>query len=132
FEARGQSSDETTQKLSTVTQNLVQLTNQNTEEPKASRLIVEHILSQDKKIRELSQVESAEHYVEALQSLQTVIKEREGEIDRLKQELQDTRYASRREQKLIVSAWYELGMKLAQQQTQERSSSWLKSERQKM
>jgi hypothetical protein len=47
-------------------------------------------------------------------SLEASLAMRLGEVERLKSELNDTRSAAKREQRLIMSAWQNLGLQLSQ------------------
>ncbi|KAH6570558.1 hypothetical protein BASA61_009396 [Batrachochytrium salamandrivorans] len=137
METKGQSSDETTQKLGTATQRLVQLTDQNVHLQDSLKKAKEHILNQEKKIRNLQESDQKEYFNEALQSLQSTMKLKEMELERAKKEVADTRAASRREQRLVVSAWYELGTKIQQKTPGSRAkdsapSSWLAQQRQNL
>jgi len=55
---------------------------------------------------------SSSNYAEALASYETMIRERDEEIERLKKDITDSRRAWQKEQRLISSAWYELGIQL--------------------
>lgn len=79
---------------------------------------------------------SAESVSEAVDSLQSLLKQREDELQSLRSELGQLRHRTRAEQKLILSAWYDLGMQLQRRQTQQHSasspstpSSWLGQQR---
>jgi hypothetical protein len=47
-----------------------------------------------------------------MSSFETIIREKDCELERAKQEIAETRRAASREQRLIMSAWYELSMRL--------------------
>ncbi|XJO77813.1 hypothetical protein BDV3_002346 [Batrachochytrium dendrobatidis] len=137
METKGQSSDETTQKLGTATQRLVQLTDQNVHLQESLKKAKEHIFNQEKKIRSLQESDQKDYFNEALQSLQATVKLKEMELERSKREVLDTRAASRREQRLVVSAWYELGSKIQKNTPGSKgraiaSSSWLGQQRQNL
>jgi protein HOOK3 len=53
YESKGQSSDETTQRLASATQKIVQLTEQNNNLHKALKEAKKHILSQDKQLKDI-------------------------------------------------------------------------------
>ncbi|KAJ3115511.1 E3 ubiquitin-protein ligase [Phlyctochytrium bullatum] len=114
LESKGHSADETTQKLASATQKIVQLTEQNTKLHKA--------LKEAKK----------DNFAEAIASYDTMIRDKDDEIEKLRKELADTRKAARREQELMVSAWYDTI--LAQQRRNPYKadgspSSWLAQQR---
>ena len=83
-------------------------------------------------IKELKGLQTKEDYTEALQSLQTTLEEKENQIKHLQAEMSETRTCARREQRLVMSAWYELGMQLQQQAAKENNppQSWLAAQRQ--
>ncbi|KAI8897946.1 hypothetical protein BC833DRAFT_591656 [Globomyces pollinis-pini] len=126
------STDETTKSLVTATQKLGQFNDQNTHLHTALKQAKELILSQDKKIKELVQAGTTENFAEAINSLESTLRIREAELDRSRQELQDTRAAARREQRLIMSAWYELGIQFQQRANTNAPTSWLAQQRQQM
>lgn len=106
----GGQSDETMNKLSSATKKVVVLSEQCNNLHKALKKTKEHILMQDKQIKDLRSKNPSENYAEAIKSLEISLKERDFELERIRQELLDTRTASRREQKLMISAWSEMGM----------------------
>lgn len=81
---------------------------------------------------------SSGSFSEAVTSLQNSLSIRTSECERLKSELDDTRSAARREQRLMLSAWYELGMKVSTNGSgdelfpnKNESASWLRQQRRK-
>ncbi|KAI9358583.1 hypothetical protein DFJ73DRAFT_757870 [Zopfochytrium polystomum] len=135
FESKGQSSDETTQKLASATQKVVQLTEQNNKLHKALKEAKKHILSQDKQIKDRIALAEKDNFIEAITSFETSIREKDAELERLKKEVLDTRNAARREQALMVTAWHDLGMQFQRRSMQQRndgsSFSWLSQQRKK-
>jgi protein HOOK3 len=116
--------------LVTATQKLNQFTEQNNQLHTALKQAKELILSQEKRIKQLSSSDSSENFIDAVQSLETNLRQKEAELARAIQEVQDTRTAARREQRLIMSAWYELGMQLQRKNRQHNTStSWLTQQR---
>ncbi|KAI9209772.1 HOOK protein-domain-containing protein [Polychytrium aggregatum] len=105
------STEETAQRLALATQKIVQLSEQSQQLHTALRKSKEHILAQDKQIRDLRS-NAQENYAEAIVSLEVQLKEREEELKRAQNELLDTRNAAKREQKLMISAWNNLGMEV--------------------
>ncbi|KAJ3350784.1 hypothetical protein HDU83_009413 [Entophlyctis luteolus] len=102
--------DETAQKVADTTQKIVLLTEQNTKVLKALKEAKKHILTQDKQIKDLKATVPKDNFVEAIQSYEAQLAEKNLEIDRAKKELVDTRRAAKREQALMLSAWHELGI----------------------
>jgi protein HOOK3 len=123
------SNDDNTKSLVTATQKLNQFTEQNNQLHTALKQAKELILSQEKRIKQLSSSDSSENFVDAVQSLEASLKQKEAELARALQEIQDTRAAARREQRLIMSAWYELGMQLQRKNRQSTHVSWLSQQR---
>ncbi|KAI8855168.1 hypothetical protein BC829DRAFT_1770 [Chytridium lagenaria] len=74
LESKGQSADETTQKLATATQKIVQLTEQNTKLHKALKEAKKHILSQDKQIKDHKAVVPKDNFAEAIASYESMIR----------------------------------------------------------
>ncbi|KAI9595395.1 HOOK protein-domain-containing protein [Syncephalis fuscata] len=74
----------------------------------------EFIRQQDRMFKESKTGPAApqETFEEALTSLRAEVKKRDEEIARLKTQSQEVRNQSRREQQLIVSAWYEIGRRM--------------------
>ncbi|KAI9332997.1 HOOK protein-domain-containing protein, partial [Obelidium mucronatum] len=102
--------DETAQKVAATTQKIVLLTEQNTKVLKALKEAKKHILTQDKQIKDLKSVNPKDNFLEAMTSYEAQITEKNAEIERCKKELVDTRRAAKREQALMLSAWYDLGI----------------------
>jgi protein HOOK3 len=83
----------------------VRLTAQNAELHQALKKAKEHILAQEKLIQaQNAEASTSEKDEQLLSSLRTTVKEMEARIERLNQELVDTRAAARREQRLMTSA----------------------------
>ena len=57
---------------------------------------------------------SANPYSEAFSSFQTQLIEKDKEIDRLKTEMKQSQESVKREQRLMMTAWYQLGTQLQQ------------------
>ncbi|KAJ3059107.1 hypothetical protein HDU98_004899 [Podochytrium sp. JEL0797] len=102
--------DETAQKVAATTQKIVLLTEQNTKVLKALKEAKKHILTQDKQIKDLKSVAPKDNFLEAIQSYEAQIAEKNAQIERANKELADTRRAAKREQALMLSAWYDLGI----------------------
>ncbi|KAJ3333713.1 hypothetical protein HDU76_004859 [Blyttiomyces sp. JEL0837] len=132
-ESKGQSADETTQKLASATQKIVQLTEQNSKLHSALKEAKKHILSQDKQIKDHKAIVPKDNFVEAITSYEGTIREKDAEIDRIKKELNDTRRAAKRELSLVVSAWYSQGVNMQRRNQILKSdgspSSWLALQR---
>ncbi|KAJ3115763.1 hypothetical protein HK100_001253 [Physocladia obscura] len=103
-------SDDTAQKVAATTQKIVLLTEQNTKVLKALKEAKKHILTQDKQIKDLKAVAPKDNFMEAIQSYEAQLAEKTAEVERAKKELHDTRRAAKREQALMLSAWYSLGI----------------------
>ncbi|CAO3632816.1 unnamed protein product [Mucor hiemalis] len=71
----------------------------------------EFIKQQDKMLKESKLGDPAGNYDEAVTSLKTEISLRDEENGKLKKQLHETRLQSRREQQLMISAWYDLSRK---------------------
>lgn len=71
----------------------------------------EFIKQQDKMLKESKLGEQNGNYDEAVASLKTEIALRDEENSKLKKQLHETRLQSRREQQLMISAWYDLSRK---------------------
>ncbi|KAJ3289904.1 hypothetical protein HK104_007134 [Borealophlyctis nickersoniae] len=137
MESQGQSSDETTQKLGSVAQKLAQVTDQNQALHLAVKRAKEHILLQEKQLKERTvALPKDNNYSEAIGSYETMLKERDQELERVKRELADTRIAAKREQRLILSAWNNLGTDLQRTNVTQRSGgtsmSWLAQQRRQL
>ncbi|KAJ3244516.1 hypothetical protein HDU78_010823 [Chytriomyces hyalinus] len=102
--------DETAQKVAATTQKIVLLTEQNTKVLKALKEAKKHILTQDKQIKDLKSTAPKDNFMEAIQSYEATLAEKNAELERAKKELADTRRAAKREQALMLSAWYDLGI----------------------
>ncbi|KAJ3290095.1 hypothetical protein HDU79_003511 [Rhizoclosmatium sp. JEL0117] len=131
--------DETAQKVAATTQKIVLLTEQNTKVLKALKEAKKHILTQDKQIKDLKSTAPKDNFMEAITSYEAQLAEKNAEIERAKKELNDTRRAAKREQALMLSAWYDLGINQqrrlnTQQQSVGKSEgtamSWLAQQRQ--
>ncbi|KAJ3020272.1 UNVERIFIED_CONTAM: Protein Hook 1 [Siphonaria sp. JEL0065] len=136
--------DDTAQKVAATTQKIVLLTEQNTKVLKALKEAKKHILTQDKQIKDLKSVNPKDNFMEAITSYEAQLAEKNAEIERCKKELNDTRRAAKREQALMLSAWYDLGinqqrrLNTAQQpasggsgsKTDQTPMSWLAQQRQ--
>ncbi|KAI8619638.1 HOOK protein-domain-containing protein [Chytriomyces sp. MP71] len=109
FENKTQA-DETAQKVASTTQQIVLLTEQNTKVLKALKEAKKHILTQDKQIKDLKAVAPKDNFMEAIQSYEATIAEKNSELERAKKEVYDTRRAAKREQALMLSAWCDLGI----------------------
>ncbi|KAJ3415997.1 Protein Hook 1 [Chytridiales sp. JEL 0842] len=111
-DSKGESPEETTQKLAAATQKIVQLTEQNNNLHKALKSAKQHILSQDKKIKDIQNAAPKENFPEALASYETKVRDLEAEIERAVREMEDTRRAAKKEQALMIAAWHHLGLLL--------------------
>ncbi|KAJ3103928.1 hypothetical protein HDU97_009740 [Phlyctochytrium planicorne] len=135
LESKGQSADETTQKLATATQKIVQLTEQNSKLHGALQGAKKHILSQDKQLKEHKAVAPKDNFAEAIASYESMSRDKEEEIEMLRKELNDTRRAAKREQELMVSAWYDTILAQSRRNPQRSDvspSSWLAQQRKQM
>ncbi|KAL0072933.1 HOOK protein-domain-containing protein [Phycomyces blakesleeanus] len=68
----------------------------------------EFIKQQDKMLKETKLGENSGDYDEAVASLRTELSLRDEEIDKLKKQMHEVRLQARREQQLIISAWYDV------------------------
>ncbi|KAJ3338123.1 hypothetical protein HDU91_001311, partial [Kappamyces sp. JEL0680] len=133
FEATPAAKDDTTKSLIESTQKLGLLNEQNVQLHVALKKAKDMIFSQDKRIKELAASEKQTDFGEAVASLRHTLEKKEAELSRALQEVQDTRAAARREQRLIMSAWYELGLQF-QRRTNSVAApvSWLAQQRQNL
>lgn len=71
------------------------------------------------------------NYSEAISSMKTEITMREEEIEKLKKLLQETRLQSRREQQLMISAWYDMSKRVNKEVSNQKAfpNSWLAQQR---
>ncbi|KAI8049553.1 HOOK protein-domain-containing protein [Syncephalis plumigaleata] len=74
----------------------------------------EFIRQQDRMFKEsrTGPIAPQETFEEAVTSLRSELRKRDEEIARLKTQVQETRTQARREQQLVVSAWYEIGRRM--------------------
>ncbi|KAI9137506.1 hook-related protein family [Paraphysoderma sedebokerense] len=95
------------------------LNDQNVKLHVAMKKAKEFISNQDKTIKDLrstaveNSVKTTENFPEAVQSLQSMLKMKEEELEELKTQYNEYKSQVTFEQKLILSAWYEAGMSLA-------------------
>ncbi|KAF1804766.1 hypothetical protein FB192DRAFT_1420299 [Mucor lusitanicus] len=89
------------------------------------------ISQQDKLIKELRQQGESGNFDEAVKSLQTEVKMREEEIEKVKRQLHETRNQNRREQQLMISAWYDMSRRANRDVVNNKASpiSWLGQQR---
>ncbi|TPX64856.1 hypothetical protein SpCBS45565_g05607 [Spizellomyces sp. 'palustris'] len=140
MESRGQSSDESVQKIAAITKQAVEAQHKNEYLHSALKSAKEHIRMLDNQVKEYAAiVPKDDNFSEAIASLQSTISECQAEVARQKQELADTRAAAKREQMLMASAWYktatELQLKASarlKSATPDSPKSWLARERQKV
>ncbi|KAI8364260.1 HOOK protein-domain-containing protein, partial [Choanephora cucurbitarum] len=91
----------------------------------------ELIKRQDKMIKEGLVEANGNNYSEAISSMKTEIVMREEEIEKLKKLLQETRLQSRREQQLMISAWYDMSKRVNKETSSQKAfpNSWLAQQR---
>ncbi|KAJ3183360.1 hypothetical protein HDU87_006679 [Geranomyces variabilis] len=109
MESVAQSSDEGVQKLANITKQAVDAQSQNDYLHTALKAAKEHIRRQENALKDLAAAgapKDDDHYREAVASLEAQIQERDAALQRVQDELMDTRAAARREQRLMASAWY--------------------------
>ncbi|KAJ3146694.1 hypothetical protein HDU86_008438 [Geranomyces michiganensis] len=109
MESVAQSSDEGVQKLANITKQAVDAQSQNDYLHTALKAAKDHIRRQENALKELAAAgapKDDDHYREAVASLEAQIQERDAALQRVQDELMDTRAAARREQRLMASAWY--------------------------
>ncbi|KAJ3129347.1 Protein Hook 1 [Nowakowskiella sp. JEL0407] len=100
-------------KLQESVQRCVRLTEQNESLHRGLKSAKEHILWQDKFLKEQKETNSkSSNFKEAMAMYTAQIAEKNKEIEKLKSELNDTRTSARREMKLVLSAWNQMGMKM--------------------
>ena len=59
---------------------------------------------------------SSSVFTEAVQSLQSALTQNSSNYERLKKEFGDYKFGMKKEQRLILSAWYDLGMQMQKRQ----------------
>ena len=102
---------------------------------KALKKAKDYILQQEKVIKErrTDNQDQPNHFNEAVISLQSSVKEKEAELERVKRDYEAQILTHRQEQKLMGSAWYELGMQLQKKHMLPNqitdSPSWLRRQR---
>ncbi|KAI7904541.1 uncharacterized protein BX663DRAFT_530098 [Cokeromyces recurvatus] len=91
----------------------------------------EFIVQQDKVLKDTKPTEDATKYDEAIASLKTEVALRDEENDKLKKQLNETRVQARREQQLMISAWYDMSRRANKDIVNSRASpsSWLGQQR---
>ncbi|KAJ3076454.1 hypothetical protein HK102_005417, partial [Quaeritorhiza haematococci] len=104
MESKGQPTDETAAKLAQATTKVVYLQEQNSALHKALKQAKERIVSQDKHLKEIKAIGPKENFTEAITSYEAALKEKDMEMERIRGELNDTRAAAKREQRMISSA----------------------------
>lgn len=82
-------------------------------------------------IKELKQQGESGNFDEAVKSLQTEVKMRDEEIEKFKRQLHETRNQNRREQQLMISAWYDMSRRANRDVASNKASpiSWLGQQR---
>ncbi|KAF7728001.1 hypothetical protein EC973_006766 [Apophysomyces ossiformis] len=92
----------------------------------------EFIKQQDKMLKE-TKIGEGGNYDEAVASLKTELMLRDEEVEKLKKQLHETRLQTRREQQLIISAWYEVTRRTHKELVNSRvypnPNSWLGQQR---
>ncbi|TPX50257.1 hypothetical protein SeMB42_g01393 [Synchytrium endobioticum] len=98
---------------------LINLTDQNAALHRALKKAKDLIVAQDKlsQSSSITSKSSKETYAEAIASYETMLKNKDAEYERVCNEHNESRAALQREARLIVSAWYELGVQLQQQRS---------------
>ena len=129
----GQDTDAMKQKMKEDAVKIQQLSEQVATFHAALKKAKEHILNQEAQLKELKTTPPKADFNEAVTSLQTTLRDKEAELARLKDEYQEYQILTRREQKVILSAWYDLGMQMQRRQpgAQRNASpvSWLAQQR---
>jgi protein HOOK3 len=121
--------DDTTQALVIATQKLGSYAEVNLQLQSALKQARELIASQEKRINELSQNTKPDSLSERVNNLEELLEAQAQELLRAKLEVEDTRNAARREQRLIMSAWYDLGIQFQKMKTFGAPISWLGRQR---
>ncbi|KAI8976066.1 hypothetical protein BDB01DRAFT_844557 [Pilobolus umbonatus] len=91
----------------------------------------EFIKQQDKMLKESELGKNSENYDEAITSLKTEIALRDDELEKLKKQIRENRIQCGREQRLIISAWYDLSRRYNKELNNIKVSpnSWLGQQR---
>ncbi|KAL0080668.1 HOOK protein-domain-containing protein [Phycomyces blakesleeanus] len=91
----------------------------------------EFIKQQDKMLKETKLGENSGDYDEAVASLRTELSLRDEEIDKLKKQMHEVRLQARREQQLIISAWYDVTRRTQKELVNSKvnPNSWLGQQR---
>ncbi len=137
LERCGANPDDSTLKLGSATEKLVQLTEQNAQLHTALRRARDHILLQDRMLKEARAKEpTTPLYQEAIQSFETQVREKELEIERLRQELLKSPSVAKDPQSLMTAAWYDIGKRrldwTASSPDASPPSTWLKTQRDRL
>lgn len=82
-------------------------------------------------LKEAKLDENAGNFDEAVASLKSEIALRDEETEKLKKQIHEIRLQSRREQQLIISAWYDISRKTTKETTNVKAfpNSWLAQQR---
>ncbi|KAG0182588.1 hypothetical protein DFQ29_003368 [Apophysomyces sp. BC1021] len=90
----------------------------------------EFIKQQDKMLKE-TKIDEGGNYSEAVASLKTELMLREEENDKLKKQVHEVRLQARREQQLIISAWYDVTRRTHKELVNSKvfPNSWLNQQR---
>ncbi|CAO3594956.1 unnamed protein product [Absidia cylindrospora] len=93
----------------------------------------EFVAQQDKLLQEFKQTGATGNYGEAASSLKSELTLRDDEKERLKKQLHEIRLQSRREQQLMMSAWYDIARRTRKDLAGSKaySNSWLGQHRNK-
>jgi hypothetical protein len=127
LKAIGSSSDST----KAFAEKISQLGNENSKLHEALKQSKSHLLTQDKLIKKLKELGSNKNEPthNELNSLRVALEEKELEIKTMTEEMQSFKISTMREQRLIISAWYELGLRLQNEQSHDNKHSWLFTQR---
>ncbi|KAG2229530.1 hypothetical protein INT48_006921 [Thamnidium elegans] len=112
-------------------QQIIQLQEQLHELNVKHRKAKEFIKQQDKMLKESKLGDQPGNFDEAITSLKAEAALRDEEYEKIKKQLHETRLQSRREQQLMISAWYDLSRKSNKEIVSAKSSpsSWLGGQR---
>ncbi|KAG1469579.1 hypothetical protein G6F56_003177 [Rhizopus delemar] len=126
-----QSDDPVRQQNAHIQQQTIQLQEQLREVQLKLKKAKEFIKQQDKMLKESNLGENGGHFDEAVASLKAEVTLHEEENEKLKKQVHEIRLQSRREQQLIMSAWYDMSRKANKEIVNAKSYpvSWLGQQR---
>lgn len=113
-------------------QQVIHLQEQNREYFNKMKKAKEFIKQQDKMLKETKLGENTGNYDEAVASLKSELLMKDEENEKLKKQIHEIRLQARREQQVIISAWYDVARKTHKELSHSKvayPNSWLGQQR---